>query len=287
MLDIIDVNETDNNTKQKLTEKYITPEIREYINKMKSIPETINDNSPQRIKYRMDKAFEYYNKFKTDNHDRNAYIIIGLPSAGKSTIAEPLAKRTNSMILDSDIIKMGDKSVDFKGIREYNNGVGTFAVHEESSVISKIVLRHILKNGNSVVYPKVGGDTKSIQNLLSLFKEHNYNAELILNELPLEKALERNLNRFKETGRLVDPKFLIEVGYSPVETYEILKKEGEFDGYERYSNDVERGQKPILLESIERRGSILRLRDGGRALLGESIREGQSLQHREVYEREK
>jgi hypothetical protein len=105
------VSETDNNAKQKLTEKYIAPEIREYINKMKSIPETINDNSPQRIKYRMDKAFEYYNKFKTDNHDRNAYIIIGLPSAGKSTIAEPLAKRTNSMILDSDIIKMGDDSV--------------------------------------------------------------------------------------------------------------------------------------------------------------------------------
>ena len=36
-------------------------------------------------------------------------VIIGLPAAGKSTIAETICTGIGGMILDSDIIKEGDK----------------------------------------------------------------------------------------------------------------------------------------------------------------------------------
>ena len=110
---IIEVKEQRN---KQITDKYITPEINLLIEKMLSIPETINNNSPERIKYREDKAGEYYHLYNAKNKSRQAYIIIGLPSAGKSTIAEPLAQQTGSMILDSDIIKTGDKKIGFEGI---------------------------------------------------------------------------------------------------------------------------------------------------------------------------
>jgi hypothetical protein len=82
--------------------------------------------------------------------------------------------------------------------------------------------------------------------------------------LPTEKALERNVNRFNEKRRLIDPELTVSVGDKPTRTYFKLKQEGAFDTYERYSTDGERGRPAVkILEGERAGGEILRHGGGG------------------------
>lgn len=257
--------ELNDEAKETLAQKYMTPEIQAHIAAMMEMPQTIDDNSPERQQYRIAKADEYYDKYQAANKNREAYIVIGPPAAGKSTIADPLVERTGSILIDSDIIKMGDKARGFEGIPEYGDGIGANAVHEESAQIADGIFVKAIAHGDNLVYPKVGGSAKSIRELAQQLKKHGYTTTLILNELPIEKALERNNNRYNETGRLVRPDYLLSVGNKPIRTYLELQGEGVFDGYERYSNDVNRGEAPFrVLEADKERPVVLRRGGSGR-----------------------
>ena len=257
--------ELNDEAKETLAQKYMTPEIQAHIAAMMEMPQTIDDNSPERQQYRIAKADEYYDKYQAANKNREAYIVIGPPAAGKSTIADPLVERTGSILIDSDIIKMGDKARGFEGIPEYGDGIGANAVHEESAQIADGIFVKAIAHGDNLVYPKVGGSAKSIRELAQQLKKHGYTTTLILNELPIEKALERNNNRYNETGRLVRPDYLLSVGNKPIKTYLELQGEGVFDGYERYSNDVNRGEAPFrVLEADKERPVVLRRGGSGR-----------------------
>lgn len=264
--------ELNDEAKETLAQKYMTPEIQAHIAAMMEMPQTIDDNSPERQQYRIAKADEYYDKYQAANKNREAYIVIGPPAAGKSTIADPLVERTGSILIDSDIIKMGDKARGFEGIPEYGDGIGANAVHEESAQIADGIFDKAVENGDNIVYPKVGGSIASIRALAEDLKANGYTTTLILNELPIEKALERNNNRYNETGRLVRPDYLLSVGNKPIRTYLELQGEGVFDGYERYSNDVNRGEAPFrVLEADKERPVVLRRGgSGGQAFDGVS-----------------
>ena len=57
----------------------------------------------------------------------------------------------------------------------------------------------------------------------------------------------RTLNRYLSTGRFLSPELVAEYGDRPTQNFEsIINTEELIDGYSRYSNDVERGEKPIL-----------------------------------------
>lgn len=251
--------ELPDDAKEVLAAQYITPEIEQRLAEMASIPSTISDMSPERQQYRIDKANEYYNTYRASKQERQAYIVIGPPAAGKSTIANPLVQSTGSILIDSDIVKMGDAKTGFQGIPEYGTGDGAGAVHDESSFIADNVLDLAVENGDNIVYPKVGGKADNIRALAADLRTHGYTTHLILNELPIEKAMERNNNRYRETGRLVNPKYLMNIGNKPIRTFLELQQEGAFDNYERYSNDVERGFAPVpILERHPGRGRVLR-----------------------------
>jgi len=49
-------------------------------------------------------------------------------------------------------------------------------------------------------------------------KGKDYSVTLVLNDLPIEKALERDISRFEATGRIVEPKILLSCGYNPTAT---------------------------------------------------------------------
>jgi len=77
--------------------------------------------------------------------------------------------------------------------------------------------------------------------------------------LPPEEAASRALERYEDRKRFVEPHCIInKIGLIPRENYYILKKEGGFDSYEAYSNDVPRGHPPKLLERSGRHPSGLR-----------------------------
>ena len=206
-------------------------------------------NTDERNEFRLYKAKEYYDVFGAKNKDRKAVIVIGPPAAGKSTISNQFQKELGAIILDSDIVKEGDEKAGFKGIPEYNNGIGVSAVHAESGQITDEVLReYILPNGDNVIIPKLGSSANSMIEIIQKLRDNEYEVTLVLNDLPIEKALQRSISRYNMTGRLVRPEIILKCGYNPVETYKEIKEKELCDGYEVYSNDVNFGEQPILIE---------------------------------------
>lgn len=174
-------------------------------------------------------------------------IVIGFPGSGKSTaIVDVISNEFHSQIVDNDEAK--------KLIPEFNNGWGAGVVHEESQKISEQQLFEALLNQENIVLPKVGSDYNKINEIVSIAKTLGYEVNIHFVDLDREKALGRMLSRFVEEGRFLDPKLIDKYcnnidGNKIARCYEMLKKGGIVDGYSKWSNDVERGERPILIEA--------------------------------------
>ena len=70
-----------------------------------------------------------------------------------------------------------------------------------------------------------------------------------LNELPNAKAVGRMVKRYFTDGRFIDPSFAIDYADKPTQVYEQVKERRDFSGYSRWNNDVQRGQRPRLINS--------------------------------------
>lgn len=210
-------------------------------------------NSPERKELRKQIAKEMYGTGAV-NKNRRVDIVMGPPAAGKSTVfADPLAKEHGSLIIDSDMAK--------ERLPEFDGGNGAGIVHEESAQIIEGlggVFHKALKNGDNIVLPIVGRGTNKIVQLRDALKQAGYEVHLHLNELPKEKATQRAVARFYSHGRFVDPDYVHNVvGDRPSQVYENLKKIGGFHSYEKYSNDVEKGQKPKVIERLNHKDEQL------------------------------
>lgn len=256
-----------------------SPEIRQAREQAKFDTPTIEINTPERQALRQQIADElmemgsFSGKDAAGNElftgpvrrERRADIVIGPPAAGKSSVlANPLSQEYGSRIIDSDMAKAK--------LPEFNGGVGASRVHMESAQISEdMMLNEAVFRGDNIVIPWVGKSPEKLQQALQNLKEAGYSVHLSLNELDPDKAARRAVARFQSTGRLVDPEYILDVGWKPSEVYDILKSEGGFDSYVRYSNDVPYGQPAKL---IEQRGVVEEVQtgrvggSGGRSGLG-------------------
>ena len=196
-------------------------------------------------------------------HDRRIDIVVGAPGAGKSSVlVNPLSEQHKSRVIDSDDAKAE--------LPEYNKGKGADSVHREGSGIRNRLLDRAIDNGENIVWPTVGDKLNKLLTDIQNFKNVGYSVYLHLNELSAGKATGRALGRYLSEGRFIDPEVVLNVGNKPTQNYEYIRQqEGLIDGYSHYSNDVPRGEKPILIErSAETRGDvggILRETDTGGA----------------------
>jgi len=191
------------------------------------------------------------------NQNRRAAIVLGPPAAGKSTLANPIARKMNAAIIDSDEAK--------KLIPEYEGGIGANAVHEESSDIAERVLNLALEFGDNVVIPKVGGSPGSIERLITKLKEKGYSVDLVDMSVTYSNARNRMFMRFVKTGRLINPDYVRQVGDNPGKTYDTLKQQGKADGYTRIDNNGEIDEGKVLIEDTREvvKDTDIRLRRGG------------------------
>lgn len=222
--------------------------------------ETDKIDTPERQELRLRVAKELYGDGATKKEGK-VWLIVGLPASGKSTISDPLVEREGALLIDSDKAK--------ELLPEFSNGLLARAVHEESDHIVHAVLGLALQNNDNIVWPIVGKTYSSLQDKIKKFKENGYAVNLVYVDLPIDKAVERVKNRFKEDGRLVSPSYVKKVGLKPKENYDKLKIQKEVDSYEAWNNDVERGLPPKRIEqsaqSEERQDSS---RVGGRGDVG-------------------
>ena len=155
--------------------------------------------------------------------DRQAFIILGPPGAGKSTWKRKLCKIYGTSCPDVDDIK--------KALPEYGDGVGASAVHEESADIGAVVARNQFEKGNNVVLEKIGFRKATVNALISTLKERNYDVHLIDVDVPMEVAMERMLKRFHETGRFISLAYMKKVDHGPFKTFNYLKTIRGIDSY--------------------------------------------------------
>lgn len=227
------------------------PEVAE----VRALPKmnTADIQTPERQKLRSEVLEQLYQRgsYSSETHDytgeiaqeRRADIVIGAPAAGKSSVlVDPLSEQHKSRVIDSDDAK--------KLLPEYDEGKGAGNVHRESSMIRDVLKQRAIARGENIVWPTVGDKLDKLLSSIQEFRNNGYSVYLHLNELSASKATGRALGRYLSTGRFVDPEVVLKVGDKPTQNYNYIRQqEGLIDGYSHYSNDVPRGEKPILYEA--------------------------------------
>ena len=196
-------------------------------------------NTPERQELRRKIADELYGDGAAKKEGK-VWLVLGVPASGKSTIADPLVEREGVLLIDSDEAK--------KLLPEFSNGLLAGAVNEESADIVINVMERAIINHDNIVWPIIGKTRSSIEEKMQNFKEAGYEVNLVYVDLPIEKAIERTKVRFRETGRLVSPRYLESVGLKSRENYDKIKTGKGVDSYEAWDNDVAFGEVPVRTE---------------------------------------
>jgi N12 class adenine-specific DNA methylase len=201
------------------------------------------------------KSFSTAEPVEQGNH---AVIVLGPPAAGKSSISEPLARALRAAIVDADEAK--------KVIPEYRNGLGSHASHEESSELAKGVFKNLARNGSNIILPKVGHSYESIKGLVDVLKSLGYRVDIAHVAATPEISHRRNIARFLETGRLVDPDHITSVGDKPRNTAYMLKGDANdfIDADTSKGFEIVDGSGP-LADAIRARRNVGWSPDKGRA----------------------
>ena len=127
--------------------------------------------------------------------ERKAFIVIGYPGAGKSTLATPLSEQTRAAEVSPDPIKAR--------IPEYDGGSNAGGVHEESADVSKGVLANMIEGGYNIVLEKLGSTESSVTKPAAALRAAGYHVTLVYVDVPKAVAMERAIGRAKRNGRTI------------------------------------------------------------------------------------
>jgi hypothetical protein len=221
--------------------EFDTPEIIQAREEQAAQQSTHLINTPERQALRQVIADELYGSGAAKK-ERKAFIIMGLPASGKSTISNPIAAEHGALVVDADMAK--------ELLPEFAGGKFAGAVHQESSDITDLILDKALDNNDNMILPVIGKNLDKMRRLIALLNQEGFEVNLRLMDISPESAAKRGISRWKETGRFVDPNYIVnEVGLKPQQNFAILKSEGGLNSYEHYNNDVPKGERPRLIEA--------------------------------------
>lgn len=224
---------------------YDTPEIIAIREAQKNQPSTHLINTPERIALRNKIIKEGYGN-GAEIKERVASIVIGPPAAGKSTVfVKRLKLELGALEADSDIWK--------EKLPEFENGKFAGAVHQESSDINDAIIRKATKNGDNLIIPIIGKNENKVMEIAQELYDNGYEISLYFNDLSEQESAKRAVTRYQETGRFVDPLYIIySVDGNPKRTFNSIKNNSIFVYYEHYSNDVKKNESPILIEKKQK-----------------------------------
>lgn len=240
-----------NEEKQKLFDLYNENhgQESEIIVRLKFEYDTSKNNSEKRELEREGWIVDEFNEqSKTPKRkEKKATILLGLPGSGKSTIANPLMEQDGAFIIDADNFK--NRIPEFQ-----KDKMMVSAVHEESVNLSNRFREELSKQGYNMVIGKVGGDYESVGYIADQLAEQGYEIKVVLNDLPLEFAIDRTIGRYerKETKRLVLLSTLISADKNIFKTFDKLLNHKAVVGGKIYSNDVPRDTQPVLLKEFKK-----------------------------------
>ena len=192
--------------------------------------------------------------------ERKAFIIIGRPAGGKSSVfAEPLAKQNSARIIDSDEVK--------PWLDGYDNGDGAGYVQKASDLVMQEALWRAVLNGDNVVIPKIGGGS-IIDEIALPLKELGYTVELYYNEVAPESSYMRAMARFAEKGRYLSLNYLAGIGDKPTKTFNNYSTKDIYGTISELSSQKVQDLRARLARIREMETQLLpeRLGQGGRSI---------------------
>jgi hypothetical protein len=189
--------------------------------------------------------------------ERKAFILIGPPASGKSTIANRISEEEGAIILDSDYAK--------RKLPEFEYDCGATLVQEESNHIIfgflddnpqriKSLYERSFEQGFNLVIPKVGQEPGGIIAMAEFLQKIDYEVHLTLVSLKRREATIRALGRFDRTSRYVPLGYIFDqVGNDPLLTYYLIKEKGKrfFSSFGAISTDV---SEPDNAQCIDLKG---------------------------------
>jgi phage-related protein (TIGR01555 family) len=185
-------------------------------------PDGSEASHPEIIDHLVDKALSYAGAGGV-RRNREVLFVTGPPAAGKSTIAEILAERNGAAILDPDDAK--------KVIPEFNGGLDSSYVHEESSTLTGYVGGRLTDEGANIIYPMVGDSAEKISKKIDDYRAKGYKVGIVNLDVSADNAAQRMARRFVKTGRLIDPGYFGSIvnEEAPQKAYAALRQDSRLE----------------------------------------------------------
>ena len=180
-----------------------------------------------------------------------ATFVTGLPAAGKSSIANPLARDLDAAIVDPDEAK--------KLLPGFSGGIGANAVHQQSKVLAQGMQDDLVADGYNILIPTVGESAEKLAAKANALREQGYSVNLVNMLVDQSEAKGRALMRSASTGRHIPMSVVEAYGTKPQENYGLLKQLDVFDNYAQINNT---GPRDAVKKVIEDTGGLFSRLDG-------------------------
>ncbi len=159
--------------------------------------EDYDDYCKKCFKQSVESYIDYFNNNAVC--EKQAFVVLGNASSGKSFRAKSYEKATKSIIIDSDRFKMGEstKNGNFEGFSKlYKKPSDRDFMQKVSSIAGKKTLEYISQTGMNIVLPKAASSLAKLEIQLQVLQSAGYDIHLILVEAPLETCADRNYYRY-------------------------------------------------------------------------------------------
>lgn len=211
--------------------------------------ETWVDNQPERVALRSQVRDQVAQQWLSSapagqvDQGRELVFVVGLPGAGKSTVAVPLAQQFRAAVADADDVK--------HLLPEFDGGRGSPLVHRESSDIAMAARTALMRDGRNLVWPTIASDPGEIARTIDRLAANGWRvhvrAVLVDPRLAAQRAAERTA-KARSVGQAVHevPEDVIMRLGERQAAYDALLRHPGVTSYGRFDNA---GPEPRLLES--------------------------------------
>ena len=175
-----------------------------------------------------------------------AILVTGPAAAGKSSVANPIARQYNAAIVDPDEAK--------KMLPGFDNGMGANAVHPQSKAMTQQLQDELMRDRYNMVIPTVGEAPDKVLAKADQLRAAGYDVQLLNMDVSAEEAGKRMLLRSAGTGRHIPVDIFNKDAQGAIDTFGVLKsnQNGLLDGISQVANGPEvpaKGLKPVLMNS--------------------------------------
>lgn len=259
-------------TEHSLSPDEVYHQIKQLENHIQNTIITTLDLNSQPIKSAFEKSIKQYVDYfnKNANYDKQAYILLGNISSGKSTYAEKIESQTNSIIIDSDRFKSGEQTQHgyFEGLSSFFSLTDRERLQKPCSIASAIATEQISSTGMNIIIPTAAKSIEKLEQKINSLIKNNYDIHLIYFESPYPDLANRNYYRYlvqefkKEKdpngniihGRFVPVSIIKSYGESCFATFANSLNDKRFKSYKAFYNDNNSNGKneEIDLETMEK-----------------------------------